>query len=103
MNAHKLTLSILSDTLAVCRLDKAAPIPKWATQGSFVCITRTADELSIVCPQANVPEDMPEIREDTDKSGAIVEKNWRCFKVAGPLDFELTGIMASLVGPLAHA
>src|SRR5260221_3271689 len=103
MNTHKLTLSILPETFAICRLDTTAPIPDWAVTGSFLSITRTADELSIVCPQVNVPQNIREIREDTDEAGPVVEKNWRCFKVAGPLDFALTGIVSSLVGPLARA
>ena len=103
MNTHKLTLTVLPETFAVCRFDKHEAIPNWVTQQSFVSITRTEDELSIVCPQTEVPPDVPEMREDTNKTRPVVEKNWRCFKVAGPLDFALTGIMASLVGPLAHA
>ena len=32
-----------------------------------------------------------------------VEPKWRCLKVKGPLDFALTGILASLANPLARA
>src|SRR5262249_5519366 len=103
MSTAKLTLSILPETLAICRLDPASSIPDWATRGAFSSITRTADELSIICPQMDVPHNIPELREDSDKTGPVVEKNWRCFKVAGPLDFALTGVMSSLVSPLAHA
>jgi hypothetical protein len=31
------------------------------------------------------------------------EKDWRCLQVVGPLDFALTGILASLLIPLAEA
>jgi hypothetical protein len=31
------------------------------------------------------------------------EKGWSCLKVQGPLDFGLTGIIASLASPLAKA
>ena len=89
-----LTLSILPETFAVCRLAKDAALPDWANganSGEFISITRTRDELSIICPNANVPE------------GIQVETNWRCFKIAGPIDFALTGILAALVTPLAHA
>jgi len=86
-----LTLSILQGTFAICRLDKGARIPDWALIGSFFSITRTPDELSIVCPQINVPE------------GTKCDKGWRCLKVEGPLDFTLTGILASLAMPLARA
>jgi uncharacterized protein len=88
---HQLRLSILPGLYAICRFSKNAPLPDWALQGEFVSITRTADELSIVCNQTNIP--------DTTKG----EKDWRCLKIAGTLDFSLTGILASLATPLAEA
>ena len=80
---------ILTESLAICRLEKDAAIPEWARTGSFVSTTRTAEELSIVCPQIQVP------------AGMKREEGWRCIKVQGPLDFSLTGILASLTTPLA--
>ncbi|HEX7588650.1 MAG TPA: ACT domain-containing protein, partial [Anaerolineae bacterium] len=50
---HALTLSVLRDTLAISRLDASTPIPPWAD--NFFSITRTRDELSIVCPERSVP------------------------------------------------
>jgi len=91
MTAAGLNLSILQDTFAICRLHSDAPPPDWALKGRFFSITRTPDELSIVCSQDNVP------------GGTTCEKNWRCFRVEGPLDFSLTGILASLATPLAQA
>jgi hypothetical protein len=84
-------LSLLPDTFAVCRLPAEAALPAWATAGAFCAITRTAAELSIVCAQAQVP------------SGVICQPGWRCLQVAGPLDFALTGVLASLSQPLAAA
>ncbi|WP_254388498.1 ACT domain-containing protein [Thermanaeromonas sp. C210] len=80
----------MSDTLAICRLDKDAPLPEWVQRSSFFSCTRTPSELSIVCPQKDVPPNI------------LCEKGWRCFKVEGPLDFSLTGVLASLVTPLAE-
>lgn len=91
MRGKELNLLILADTLAICRLEKDAAIPDWAMTGSFVSTTRTAEELSIVCPQIQVPAVMKR------------EEGWRCIKVRGPLDFSLTGILASLTTPLAKA
>jgi hypothetical protein len=88
---HQLRLSILPGLYAICRFSKSAAIPDWALRGEFFSITRTADELSIVCNQTNIP--------DTTKG----EKDWRCLKIAGTLDFSLTGILASLATPLAEA
>ncbi len=89
MGAKKLILSILPETLAICRLDKNARIPDWALSGSFLSITQTEEELSIVCAQINVPE------------GVKHEDGWRCLKVEDTLDFSLTGVIASLTMPLA--
>ncbi len=85
-----LTLEILAETFAVCRLSPRDSVPTWAN-GRFLCITRTDDELSIVCPQRLVPED------------ALHKPGWRCLKVQGPLAFSMTGVLASLASPLADA
>ncbi|HUU37292.1 MAG TPA: ACT domain-containing protein [Candidatus Desulfaltia sp.] len=86
-----ITLSLLPDKLAICRLPPDTGIPKWASGGGILSITRTNDELSIVCAEADVPE---EVRSD---------RGWRCLQVAGPLDLALTGVLASLANPLAAA
>lgn len=86
-----LTLSVLPLSLAVSRLDASLPIPAWAAGGEFFSITRTDEELSIVCPEAQVPSEV--------KS----ERGWKALKVEGPLDFGLTGILSSLALPLANA
>jgi hypothetical protein len=90
MIERRLTLSLLADTFAVCRLDPRVEIPDWALAGDFVSITRTADELSIVCAERQIPEGMHR------------EGGWQALKVEGPLDFSLTGILASLTAPLAQ-
>ncbi len=85
-----LDLDQLPGTFAICRLDAEAAIPDWA-RGELVSITRTADELSIVCPQDRVRGDVQ------------CESGWQCLRVTGPLDFSLVGVIASLTGPLAEA
>lgn len=89
----KLTLSVLHSNFAVCRLLPESNIPDWATTADqeFIAITRTKEELSIVCDASLVP---PPIQ---------TEKTWRALKVEGPLDFSLTGILATLAQPLAVA
>ena len=86
-----LTLSILPDTFSICRLDPNERIPNWADAHSFVSITRTADELSLVCLDKNAPAEVN------------ANRGWRCLKVEGPLDLSLTGILTSLAAPLAEA
>ena len=91
MSHTNLALSLLSETFAICRLEPEADIPPWALAGNFFSITRTEEELSLVCPQEVVPD------------GVQCEKGWRCIMVLGPLDFSLTGILPSLTAPLAEA
>jgi GNAT superfamily N-acetyltransferase len=86
-----LTLTVLNDSLAVCRLGADDPVPTWALAGRFCSITRTADELSILCRQNAVPE------------GVRCERGWRCLRVAGVLPFSAVGVLASLAAPLAEA
>ena len=80
------------DRLAVCRLASDDEIPQWALRSvGFVSVTRTADELSLICAENAVPQ------------GIQCETGWRIFKVEGPLDFTLTGVLASVAQPLAEA
>ena len=92
MTLRTLTLSVLPETLAVCRLGPGDPMPDWAlATNSFLSLTRTSDELSVVCPESCVPD------------GIRCEGDWRALKIDGPLDFAETGILASLATPLADA
>jgi hypothetical protein len=85
-------LALLPLSLAICRLAPDTEIPAWALlQRSLLSITYTNDELCIVCPASIVPQ------------GVRTETNWRAIKVQGPLDFSLTGVLASLAAPLASA
>ena len=59
--------------------------------GDFQSVTRTSRELSIICDAKEVPEEVQ------------AERGWRCLRVAGTLEFHLTGILASLASPLAEA
>jgi len=86
----QLRIAILPDRLAVCRLAADAPQPEWV-RGAFTSVTRTADELSIVCNEAAVPPDVQ------------AERGWRVVRVEGPIPFEVTGVAAALVSPLAEA
>jgi hypothetical protein len=81
---------VLPGQFAVCRLDPRGAWPGWA-RGSFVSVTATEDELSIVCAATAVP---PEI---------VADREWRVLKVAGPFAFTTTGVLASLAAPLAQA
>lgn len=84
-------LLLLPESYAICRLPPADGVPAWAFPGGLTSVTRTHDELSIVCRQDAVPE------------GVRCEPGWRCLRVAGTLDLRLVGVLASLTVPLAEA
>ena len=83
---------LLPDDYAVCRLAAGVPLPpELDNVKGVVSITRTPDEVSVICEAAHAP------------AGAAINTPWRCLRVAGPVDLALTGILASLVNPLAEA
>ena len=86
---RNLTLSLMPDSYAVCRLAPDSKVPEWAYQGSFFSISKTSDELSIVVDQRFAP------------AGIKKAENWKGFKIEGPLDFSITGILAALSKTLA--
>ncbi len=89
---HHLSLSLQREVLAICKLPPGASVPDWAwSPGTFHTISRTPEELSIVCLESAVPSEVNK------------ESGWRILKVDGHLDFSLTGILASVAGPLADA
>lgn len=91
MNVEKpLALVVLPGRYTICKLAADSTWPDWAT-GELVSVTRTADELSVVCAQDGVPPAVP------------CERGWRCLRIAGKLDFGTVGVLASLTVPLAVA
>ena len=91
MAASRHSLFLFEDAFAICRLDKDATVPEWATSGGFFSVARTPDELSIVCSQASVP------------AGVECEVGWRCLKVESPFQFDLSSMITSIAAPLAGA
>ena len=84
-------LKVLDGRMAVCRLEPSSGVPGWATATGLFSVTRTADELSVVCPEGDVP------------SGVEREGGWRVLRLEGPFEFSAVGILASVVAPLAEA
>ena len=91
MGKDKLTLSLLTEEYAVCKLGPGHGIPEWVTSNDFWSVTKTRNELSIVCPGSQVPEDVK------------TESGWRVLEVEGPLDFSKTGVLNCLTKPLADS
>jgi hypothetical protein len=89
MERHKLKFRWLTGAYAIVRLAPDVVVPDWATRGEFTSITRSADELSIVCPVDDLPKhvDSPQ--------------HWICLKLEGPFPFSQTGVLLSFIEPLS--
>jgi len=87
----RVTLQLLAGEFAICRLAPAEPVPAWAGSAVFSAGLRTRDELCVLCPAENVPV------------GVKHERGWRILALAGPFAFTETGILASVLTPLAAA
>lgn len=86
-----LRLTLLAGRFTVCRFPVDAPLPSWALEGPLCSVTRTEDELSVVCSAHLVPAWVR--RED----------GWRCLKLVGPFPFTMVGVLAAVLAPLAEA
>ncbi|MGB3275065.1 MAG: ACT domain-containing protein [Castellaniella sp.] len=88
MTSH-VKLRLLSGAYGVARLPSSDPVPAWADGGGFASISRTDDELSIVCLQDRIPQDVQS------------DGGWSCFKFQGPFAFDETGVVLSVIEPLS--
>jgi len=91
LQTRRLELTLLPERYAISRLAANAQIPTWATEGPFYSVTRTDDELSLVCELARVPV------------GVQSQPGWRVFKVHGPFVLTEIGVLSALAAPLAEA
>lgn len=80
-------IQVLHEAFSICRLRR---MPAAGKRWHFLAVTD--EEISLVCPTAEAPEDA-EKRDD----------GWRAFRVEGTLDFSLVGILADLSSCLAAA
>jgi uncharacterized protein len=88
-----LNLEVLAGLYAIHRLPPKSSIPTWALNTTgFSSITRTTDELSIVCETQSL--ELQDVRQDA---------GWACLKLIGPFAFDLTGILTSVLEPLRDA
>ena len=86
---HRFLIHQLSERIAVVRMGSRDEVPAWASTAPLSAVVRTPEELTIVCSQTAVP-------------GALEsDLDWLAFKLEGPLPFSMTGVLASLLGPLA--
>jgi hypothetical protein len=84
--------SFLSGVWSIAQLWPEQPLPEWARSTSeLISITRTADELSVICRSALIP------------TGVKQEANWTVIKLHGPFPFDTIGVLASFTKILAEA
>ena len=85
-----LSLVRMDETFGICRLRAGSDVPSWASRsGRFYSVVGTEDELSVLCVQRCLPED------------AEADRDWRGFKIRGPLELSSVGILCSILQPLA--
>ena len=86
-----LFLSVLSETFTIHKLSPDLSIPEEILKSNYYSVTKTDNELSVVCSE------LIEVKSLQSSKG------WKCIKVKGPLDFNLTGIFAGISDILAQA
>lgn len=92
-----LRLEALEGGYAVCRLPPDGTLPDWATPDrptGVVSVTRSDQELSLIVPEAVVPERTTDV---------AIESGWVGFRLVGPFDFDQVGILVQLLVPLRDA
>ena len=87
----KLVLSVLFETFTIHKLSPDASIPEEILKSNYYSVSKTENELSLVCS------------EIIEVQSLQCSKGWKCIKVKGPLDFNLTGILAGISDILAQA
>ena len=91
MDSTKIVLSILDETYIIHKLDQSTNLPEELIECEFYSLSNSQEELSLVCPEQML------IQSENNSP------NWKCLKVAGPLDLNLTGILAGISDTLAKA
>lgn len=87
---RKLRLQLLEGKYAISRLNGRAAVPAWVEGDGFVSVSRSGDELSVLCREDRVPEDTQ------------TDRDWICLKFVGPFDLYETGVVLSVVQPLSE-
>lgn len=87
-------LQTVQGTYAIMSFSLSKELPRDIFSGEgFVSVTRSGDEISVVCESSIAAKYEP----------SALETGFRALKVEGPLPFSLTGVLSSLSDPLARA
>ena len=85
-----LVLSVLSETFTIHKFSPDVSIPEEILKSNYYSVSKTENELSVVCSELIEVQSLQS------------SKGWKCIKVKGPLDFNLTGILAGISDILAQ-
>jgi uncharacterized protein len=88
-NKRKFVIHHIPGRLAVVRLNPGTAVPSWAWTSPLSAVVCTPDELSVVCDERVVPGNLK------------AERDWVALMLEGPFPFSMTGVLSSLLGPLA--
>ena len=87
-----MTLEKINLDFSVCKLNKDFNIKDVDFTRQFVFLSKTDEEVSLVCESSHIPKDAEK-----------VENGWKAFRIAGTLDFGMIGVIANLSSILAKA
>ena len=79
-----LVLTVLSETFMIHKLSPDASIHEKILKSNYYSVSKTENELSLVCSEVIEVQSLQS------------SKGWKCIKVKGPLEFNLTGILAGI-------
>jgi uncharacterized protein len=88
--ARHLNLQEVAGTYGLARLAADASVPDWFNGPGFATLVRASDETTVVCLQDRIPQ------------GVTSDLHWRCFRSLGPIAFDATGIVLSIIAPLSQ-
>jgi uncharacterized protein len=89
--SHQLLITLFPQRYAIARFSPNEKLAVDYARSTFFTLTKTNDELSLVCEQSDLP---PEVRAERDR---------RLLRVDSVIGFELTGVLCALAVPLAEA
>lgn len=90
---RKFRLHVLPGLYTILQLQNDSGLHDYLSLQPFFSITRSGAEISVVCRQDDVP---------TGLDGKV-STDWRALEVAGPLQFDETAVLSTLLHPLAIA
>lgn len=82
-------LKKLTQDFTICKIRYIAQID---FADEFVFVSKTDDEISLVCESSRAPKD-----------AIACEPGWRALKISGVLDFSMVGVIARITDLIAQA